>query len=95
MNRLARIARSATPSTGVQFRASAYGKAGIEDFLRDVLAIANAAVDGPRYIVTGVAFDAEGRKSVRALHPDDFTGKPAYQALANEHIEPPIRIPLM
>ncbi|MGA8203464.1 MAG: ATP-binding protein [Woeseiaceae bacterium] len=92
MNRLARIARSATPSTGVQFRAGAYGKAGIEDFLRDVLAIANATVDGPRYIVTGVAFDAEGRKSVRALHPDDFTGKPAYQALANDHIEPPIRI---
>ena len=50
MNRLARIARSATPSTGVQFRASAYGKAGIEDFLRDVLAIANAAVDGPRLV---------------------------------------------
>jgi Schlafen, AlbA_2 len=92
MNRLVRIVRSATPSTGLQFRDSAYGKAGIQNFLRDVLAIANAAVDGPRYIVTGVGFDAEGRRTVHTLDRDDFSGKPAYQALANDHIEPPIRI---
>jgi hypothetical protein len=92
MNRLARIVRSAAPSTGVQFRDSAYGKAGIRDFLRDVLSLANAAVDGPRYIVTGVGFDADGRKTIQSLHRDDFSGKPAYRALANDHIEPPIRI---
>ena len=53
MNRLAKVAQSATPSTTVQFRKNAYGRAGVEAFLRDVIAMANASVDGPRYIITG------------------------------------------
>lgn len=92
MNRLARIVRSATPSSGVQFRSRAYGKAGVEDFLRDVIAMANAAVEGTRYIITGTSFDAKGRKRMHGVDREDFSGKPAYQSIANEHIEPPIRI---
>jgi hypothetical protein len=92
MKRLTKIAQSATPSTGVQFRGSAYGAAGTREFLRDVLAIANADVDGARYIIVGAAFDERGRKQMRKIDRDDFSGKPSYQALANEFIEPPIRI---
>jgi len=92
MDTLARIAQSATPSTAVQFRKQAYGKKGVHDFLRDVLAIANASADGNRYIITGVEFDQKGDRLVSALAESDFSGKPAYEALANEHIEPPIRI---
>jgi hypothetical protein len=92
MNRLARIVRSATPSTAVKFCKSAYGKSGVERFLRDVIAMANASVEGPRYIVTGVDYDGKGRKRMIGVRRDDFSGKPAYQSLANEHIEPPVRI---
>ena len=92
MNRLARIVRSSTPSSGALFRRQAYGRAGVQDFLRDVMALANASVDGPRYIVVGAEFDARGRKRITSLDRDDFSGKPAYQALANDHIEPPVRI---
>ena len=92
MNRLAHIIRSETPSTSVQFRKTAYGKNGVQRFLRDVLAMANAAVEGPRYIVTGADFDARGRKRLNGVGREDFSGKPAYQALANEYIEPAIRI---
>ena len=92
MDTLARIARSATPSTAVQFRKQAYGKKGVHDFLRDVLAIANASIEGNRYIITGIEFDQKGRKRIAAVDKNDFSGKPAYEALANEHIEPPIRI---
>ena len=92
MKRLSKIAQSATPSTGIQFRASAYGAAGAREFLRDVLAIANASVDGERYIVVGATIDADGRKQIHDIDPDDFSGKPSYQGLANEFIEPPIRI---
>jgi hypothetical protein len=92
MNQLARIVRSATPSTAVKFRKRSYGKDGVEHFLRDVLAMANSSVEGARYIVTGVEFDAKGRKRMYAVDHADFSGKPAYQALANEHIEPPIRL---
>jgi len=92
MNRLARLVRSATPSTSAQFRKRAYGSSGVEAFLRDVLAMANASVEGSRYIITGVEFDKKGRKRMYGVERDDFSGKPAYQSLANEHIEPPIRI---
>jgi hypothetical protein len=92
MNGLLKIARTATPGTGVQFRREKYGSSDIRSFLRDVLALANAAVDGPRYIVVGTDFDSKGRKCVYPIDAEDFSGKPSYQALANEYIEPPIRI---
>ena len=92
MDRLLKIARSGTPDTGVQFRKSAYGKDGIQSFLRDVLAIANASVEGNRYIVVGVDFDSKSRKQAHTIDAEDFSGKPSYQSLANEFIEPPIRI---
>ncbi len=92
MNRLAQIVQSETPSTSVQFRKSAYGRNGVQDFLRDVLAMANASVDGNRYIITGADVDHKGRKRMFSIDKDDFSGKPAYQSLANDHIEPPMRI---
>lgn len=92
MNRLARIVQSATSSTSVQFRKTAYGRSGVQEFLRDVLAMANASVDGSRYIITGAEIDHKGRKRMFTIDDDDFSGKPAYQSLANDHIEPPLRI---
>ena len=92
MDRLLKIARSGTPDTGVQFRKSAYSNDGIRSFLRDVLALANATVEGNRYIVVGIEFDNKGRKRALPIDQEDFSGKPSYQALANEFIEPPIRI---
>ena len=92
MNRLLKIARSATPGTGVQLRKEKYGSGNIRSFLRDVLAMANAPVEGPRYIVVGADIDSRGRKTAHSIDADDFSGKPSYQSLANEFIEPPIRI---
>ena len=79
MNLLDKIVRSATPSNGVQFRGSAYGTKGVRDFLRDVIAIANASVDGPRYIVVGADMDGRGQKNISGIGKDDFSGKPAYE----------------
>jgi len=92
MDRLLKIARSGTPESGVQFRPKAYGDEGLRAFLRDVLSLANASVDGNRYIVVGVDFDDKGRKRTHKIDAEDFSGKPSYQSLANEFIEPPIRI---
>jgi hypothetical protein len=92
MDHLVKIARGATPESGVQFRSHAYGNDGVRAFLRDVLAMANASVEGNRYIVVGVDFDARGRKQKHGVPEEDFAGKPSYQALANEYIEPPVRL---
>ena len=76
----------------MQFRKTAYGKDGTEQFLRDVIAMANASVDGVRYIVTGAEFDDRGCKHFHGVPRDDFSRTPSYQSLANQFIEPPIRI---
>ena len=76
----------------MQFRKDKYGSSSIRSFLRDVLALANAPVDGPRYIIVGADFDSKNRKCVHSVDAEDFSGKPSYQALANEYIEPPLRI---
>ncbi|MDA0993347.1 MAG: ATP-binding protein [Proteobacteria bacterium] len=92
MNRLLKIARSVTPGTGVQFCEEAYGSEGIRQFLRDVLAMANATVGGNRYIITGIRFDGENLREVSSVDLEDFSGTPFYSALVAEFIEPPIPI---
>ncbi|MDH4125112.1 MAG: ATP-binding protein [Gammaproteobacteria bacterium] len=92
MKHLLRLVQSSAPSTSVQFRKSAYGRRGVQEFLRDVLAMANASVDGSRYIITGVQFDDKGRKCLYPVAADDFEDRPAYQTLVNDHIEPPLKI---
>lgn len=92
MKRLSKLVNSAAPGTGVQFRKQAYGSAGIRDFLRDVMAMANASVDGPRLIVVGVDIDSQGRKRVHPVGDKDFSGRPSYQAIISEYIEPALRI---
>ena len=92
MNHLLKIARSATPGTGVQFRKSAYGTHGLRHFLRDVLAMANASVSGSRLIFTGIEVDDSGNRRVHAVGEEDFSGKPSYQSLVADFIEPPLRV---
>lgn len=92
MNRLAKIVQSATPSRRIQFRRNKYGKSGAREFLRDLMAMANADVDGSRYIIVGAGFDSSGHKQLDGVGRDDFAGKPSYLALAGEFIEPAVRL---
>lgn len=92
MNRLLKIARSAVSGPGVQFCKNAYGTQGIRVFLRDVVAMANAAFEGNRYIFTGIEIDAKGNKRIHAIDREDFAGKPSYNSLVADFIEPPVRI---
>jgi hypothetical protein len=92
MNRLLKIAQSAEPGPGVQFRNAAYGAEGIHRFLRDVIAIANVEVEGSRYIIVGVEHDGSTARKVHGVDEKDFSGKPPYQQLVAEFIEPPFRI---
>ncbi len=92
MNRILQVAQSASVEAGVQFRQNAYTAAETRNFLRDVLALANAPVDGPRYIVVGAEIDVHGRKQTNGVQREDFAKKPTYGALVAEYIEPPIRL---
>lgn len=89
---LANIVRTAAPGTGIKLRRTPYGKNGIRQFLRDVVAMANASVDGARYIIVGAEIDKKGNKRLRSVSRDDFSGKPSYQGHVINFIEPPIRL---
>ena len=92
MKRIADKLRSAAPATDVQFRKRPYGRKDVRQFLQDVLAMANAEVAGDRYIFVGVGLDGRGRKRFSPVHDDDFEGKPAYEELVSEFIEPHVRL---
>ena len=92
MSHLLKTVLKAEPGSGVQFRKKAYGSHETRRFLRDVLAIANASAEGNRYIVTGVSFNAKGKRRFLPADREDFSGYGSYQALVAEFIEPPIQI---
>jgi hypothetical protein len=56
-----------SPHSGLLFREDAYGKGHNHELIRDVIALANAAVSGPRYIVLGVEVSARGRRRIRGV----------------------------
>lgn len=92
MNRLVKIAQLAAPRADVQYRQAVYGSRDVRRFLRDVIAMANTAIEGPRFIVIGLDFDDKGRKRLHPVPADDFSGKPSYPSLVMDFIEPQIRI---
>ncbi len=92
MKRLEDLALRAHPGTGLQFRPRPYGPDGIRDFLLDLIAMANASIDGFRYIIVGVQIDDKSNRRLRSVSREDLSGDFSYQSLANEFIEPPIRL---
>ncbi len=92
MANLEKIVRSAIVGTGVQFRREPYGNNGARQFLRDVIAMANAVVEGPRHIIIGADVDKKGGKRLTSVTQDDFSGNPPYQELVSEFVEPLIKL---
>ncbi len=92
MANLAKIVRSAMPGTRIQFRREPYRDNGVRQFLRDVIAMANAAAEGPRYIIIGTDLDKKGVKRLKSVTKDDFSGDPSYQTLVSDFVEPAIKL---
>jgi len=88
----ARIIDGCAPDSGTHFRKKPYGLGGIREFLRDVIAIANADVDGPRFIIVGIEVDSGGHRSFRPVNTGDFDGRPDYVSLVRDHVEPALDI---
>ena len=71
MKRLQDLVLRAQPGTGLQFRPRAY-RPNTRQFLMDLIAMANASTDGPRYIVVGVHIEDKSRRRLRSVSEDDF-----------------------
>ena len=92
MTTLEELIRSGKPATPLQFRTQAYGLEGEREFLRDLLAIANAGVSGPRLIIVGVDAGASGKARLKGVPASEFQRQPSYVELARQHIEPPVPV---
>ena len=88
----ARIIDGCAPDSGTHFREKPYGPGGIREFLRDVMALANADFDGPRYIIVGIEVDKDNHRIFRPVDSEDFAGRPDYVPLVDDYIEPALDI---
>ena len=91
MQHLADIARTASPSPAIQLRRAPYDADTIRQFLRDVIAIANAPVEGSRYIFTGCV-DIDGQREVVGVDIDRRHRPVDWPGIVGEYIEPPVRL---
>lgn len=92
MNNLKDILTADASAPGVIFRGAPYGESNCRAFLEDVLALANADAEGPRYIVIGAEEDSNGTRRYNSLSDDDLAKLCGYEALIGEYVEPPIKL---
>ncbi|MBT8091958.1 MAG: ATP-binding protein [Gammaproteobacteria bacterium] len=92
MKHISQIIDADSDGAGIQYRRKPYGASGVREFLRDVLAMANAPIVGTRHIIVGVDIDTGGNRNVDPVSDGDFGTSPDYMQLAKEHIEPALDI---
>jgi len=77
-------------NTRLDFKATQYLKPVHEHLLKDLLAMANADVEGDRYIIVGVDYKSDGSRNFLSINGADFVDSATYHQLVRENIEPQI-----
>ncbi|AHJ95546.1 AlbA family DNA-binding domain-containing protein [Hymenobacter swuensis] len=77
-------------STAVDFKATAYKPASNPEFIKDVLAMANAQVSGDRYLIVGVKHYPDNTREILGVPPEDQLDDASYHKAILENIEPEI-----
>ena len=75
--------------TGLDFKAVIYKADKFDDLLKDIMAMANAALEEDRYIVVGVKHHPSGERVF--LGVEDFMDDATYYQLVHSNIEPDIQ----
>jgi hypothetical protein len=78
--------------TAVDFKRDQYTRAKHEDLIRDAVAMANADVEGDRYIVVGVKLFPDGQRELRGIPRDAIVDTATYEQLLADNVEPDIHI---
>jgi hypothetical protein len=91
MATLEEIILTQNESSNLDFKANQYRKEKFEDFLVDIISMANANTYNSRYIVVGVKAHANGEKEFIGIN-ETFTDEAIYQQVVHENIEPDIKL---
>jgi hypothetical protein len=78
--------------TGLDFKTVQYDKLKFSSFLKDVIAMANAHISGPRFIIVGIKVEPDGSRTYHSIPPGQFVDDAIYQQLVRENIEPEISL---
>lgn len=79
-------------NSGIDFKAIQYEKNRYAELLKDIIAMANADIEGERLIVTGVKHKPDGNKEILPIKNDKFIDSATYQQVVQENIEPDLKI---
>jgi hypothetical protein len=95
MSSLEKVIRSARAGPAIVFRERAYGELERKGFLREILGLANAFVDGPRYLIMGVRGDGPDDRVFVGISAADLSeANELYRAQISRFIGPPLEIVL-
>ncbi len=78
--------------TGLDFKAIQYKKEKHSELLKDIVAMANADIQGERLVIVGIKHKPNGEKEFLPIQTDEFIDVSTYQQLIHENIEPELSI---
>jgi len=95
MSSLEKIIRSRRAGPSVAFRERAYGSVERQGLIRDILGLANALVDGSRYLIMGVRDGGPDDRSFVGISNEELDqAYESYQTQFSRYIEPALKIDL-
>lgn len=79
-------------NSGIDFKAIQYERNRYTELLKDIIAMANADIEGERLIVTGVKHKPDGSREIFPIENEKFIDSATYQQVMQENIEPDLKI---
>lgn len=94
MNELDDLIQFENENTSLDFKRTQYSKKNAEetydDLIKDIMAMANANVQGDRFIIVGVKHFPDGSRQFFSIDDKDFIDSATYHQIIRENVEPEI-----
>lgn len=79
-------------STRIDFKSTPYKKEKFDDFIKDIMSMANADIETDRYIIVGVKTHPNCEKEFLGIQKIDFLDSATYQQIISSNVEPAINL---
>lgn len=92
MDRLDELIEYENEHSGLDFKAIQYTREKYENFIKDIMSMANADIGEEGYIIIGVKLRNSTERDILGISKEDFIDSATYQQIISENIEPDINI---